>query len=244
MTGSTCPRSVDAAAFALGALTDAEAEDYAGHVQGCRTCQHEVAELQLMADTLPMAAPQVGPPPELKDRIMAVVHAEAELLRAAGPEADRPARAPQGRSSRLAELAGALRGRRPAVVAAACCLLAAGVVVGTTLDGGDGRDVRTVAAQGPGGADVTVVVGDDDRAELVMRDMPAAPAGRVYQVWLAREGGDPQPTRTLFTVPADGRARVAVDEPVKGVDQVLVTAEPAGGSRQPTRDPVVVAKLA
>jgi hypothetical protein len=31
---------------------------------------------------------------------------------------------------------------------------------------------------------------------------------------------------------------------MKGVDQVLVTAEPSGGSEQPTRDPVIIAQPA
>src|ERR687885_88835 len=58
-------------------------------------CRREVAELQMVADTLPLAAPQVAPPPELKERIMAAVRAEAAVLAAAGPEADvAPVQAP------------------------------------------------------------------------------------------------------------------------------------------------------
>ena len=49
----------------------------------------------MAADTLPLAAVQVGPPPELRDRIMAVVRSEAELLSAAEARADAPHADPQ-----------------------------------------------------------------------------------------------------------------------------------------------------
>ena len=73
--------------------------------------------------------------------------------------------------------------------------------------------------------------------------MPAPPAGRVYQVWLVHGKEQPRPTHTLFTVPRDGRAQVDIMESLKGTDRVLVTAEPSGGSAQPTSEPVVGATL-
>jgi hypothetical protein len=75
-----------------------------------------------------------------------------------------------------------------------------------------------------------------------VRGFPAPPEGRVYQVWLKRPGRDPEPTRALFGV-RDGRATVEVPGAVRGVEQILVTDEPRGGSRVPTRAPVVVARL-
>jgi hypothetical protein len=73
--------------------------------------------------------------------------------------------------------------------------------------------------------------------------MPAPPAGRVYQVWLKRDGEAPQPTHTLFNVRNDGQATVRISEPVKDADQLLVTAEPSGGSIVPTSKPVLQAQL-
>jgi hypothetical protein len=58
-------------------------------------------------------------------------------------------------------------------------------------------------------------------------------------VWLVRGKGAPIPTHTLFNVRRDGRATVQIEEPVDGVDQVLVTAEPDGGSMAPTSKPVI-----
>jgi hypothetical protein len=51
----------------------------------------------------------------------------------------------------------------------------------------------------------------------------------------------PQPTRALFVVRSGS---VTIPGGIKGADQVLVTAEPAGGSLQPTMQPVIIAKTA
>jgi hypothetical protein len=60
-------------------------------------------------------------------------------------------------------------------------------------------------------------------------------------VWLTRPGAEPAPTDALFAPSRDGTASVNVPGGVSGVAQVLVTDEPMGGSRKPTRTPVVVA---
>jgi anti-sigma-K factor RskA len=238
-----CPHRDDAGPWVLGALDDDDARAFAAHLESCPECRVEVAALQPVADVLPMAAPQEVPPPALKDRIMAVVEAEASLLRAAGPEADRPEgardRARRGRS-RFGWL-GRVRPLPATVLATA--LIALGVVGGVVLSGGD--DVTTHPGVGPKGTQVALRVpgGGDGHGELDLRGMPAAPAGRVYQVWLVTGKDKPRPTHTLFTVPADGRARVDIIESLKGTDQVLVTAEPPGGSLQPTSAPLAGAKL-
>jgi hypothetical protein len=95
---------------------------------------------------------------------------------------------------------------------------------------------------GPPGARASLTVADD-RATLNVKDFPAPPSGRVYQVWLKRPGRPPDPTTALFRV-RDGSATVDVPGSMKGVDQVLVTDEPNGGSRAPTRSPVIVAQPA
>src|SRR4051812_25162609 len=86
----TCEHRDDAGAWVLGALPEDEHERFAAHLPGCETCRREVADLQMAADTLPLAAVPVAPPPELKERIMSVVRAEAAVMGAAGPAADAP----------------------------------------------------------------------------------------------------------------------------------------------------------
>ncbi|HWH94372.1 MAG TPA: hypothetical protein VNT03_10980, partial [Baekduia sp.] len=94
-----CRHRDDAGPWVLGALGEPDAGAFAAHLDACADCRREVADLQVVADILPMAAPQVLPPPELNGRIMGVTGAEAQLLRAAPPQADRPAAT--DRSARL-----------------------------------------------------------------------------------------------------------------------------------------------
>jgi anti-sigma-K factor RskA len=231
-----CRHRDDAGPWVLGALDEQDAHAFAEHLESCPICRLEVAELQVVADVLPMAAPQLVPPSALKSRIMSVVESEAELLRAAGPEADRPPAA--RREGRRLGWLGRLRPLPVAVLATA--LLALGVVAGVLLSGGE--DTTSHPGFGPKGAQVALRV-TGEHGVLDMRGMPAAPTGRVYQVWLIHGKDKPRPTHTLFTVPSDGRARVEILESLKGTDQVLVTTEPPGGSQQPTSAPLMGAKL-
>jgi anti-sigma factor RsiW len=240
---AACGHRDDAGAYVLGALEDAEATAYAAHLRGCEGCRDEVARLQVAADALGVGVPQMPAPPALKARIMDVVEREAELLRAAGPEADRPptpAPAPAApRRGLLARLP-----MRPALAAA----LAAGILVlggagGFLLSRNDGGVpvTRTVQASVHGNGRAALEL-TGDHAALKVDGVPSLPEGRVYQVWFVRRGARaPEPTHTLFNVRRDGRATVSIDEPVRGVRQVLVTAEPDGGSMQPTSAPIISA---
>jgi hypothetical protein len=88
-----CEQQINAGAWVLGALDGDDAGGFAGHLEHCEFCQVEVARLMMVSDAMPLASEQIVPPPALGDRIMAVVASEAQLLRAAGPDADRvPAR--------------------------------------------------------------------------------------------------------------------------------------------------------
>lgn len=233
---AACPHRDDAGPWVLGALDEDDARAFGAHLDGCEICRAEVEALQPVADVLPMAAPQELPPPALKGRIMAVVESEAALLAAAGPEADRrPAPARPERERRW--------WRRPLpALALACTVLVLGVAVALVAGGGGGDDATTVPGFGPRGAQVALRV-SDGHGQLDLRGMPAAPAGHVYQVWLVSGKDKPRATHALFSVPADGRARVEIPEPLDDTDQVLVTAEPPSGSPQPTSTPVAGAKL-
>jgi anti-sigma-K factor RskA len=227
-----------AAAYLLGALPDAEADAFERHLADCPLCREEVEGLAPAAHALPSAVDPVAPPASLKARIMAEVEREASLLAAAGPEADRPARAPRRR--------GWLGLPRWAPVAvAALLLLGVAIGVGASQLGGSGE--HTVQAQvldksrAPD-ASVEVELASDG-ATLVARGLPAPPPGRVYQIWLKRPGHAPEPTSALFTPRRDGTATAMVPGSLEGVAQMLVTDEPSGGSRQPTTDPLLAAKM-
>jgi anti-sigma-K factor RskA len=205
------------AAWVLGALPDGESAELEAHVAGCAECREEADELRRTADALPSVVPQVAPSPEVRQRLMAIVGAEAELLAAAGPEADRPRRTARRRR----------RLWRPVVVAPlAAAALAAGVLV-AVLGGG----TTTVPAQTVAGTAQLEI--HDGSARLVAAHLPAPPSGRVYQVWLQR-GDRVEATDALFSVTRDGRASVDVPGSLDGVDKVMVTDEPPRGSERPT----------
>jgi anti-sigma-K factor RskA len=239
-----CEHRETVASYVLGALPDDEQERFVAHLATCDECQSGVAELQVAADALPLAVVQLVPPPELKDRIMSVVRSEAQLQRAADTRGEEPAAPPEPRRPWW---------RRPLVAvrplpaaAAAAVLIALGVVGGLLLSGGD--ETRTVQgkvqiASAPN-ARASLQL-SDDATKLSVRNMPPPPSGKVYQVWLKRPAHDPTPTTALFRVDPSGSADVEVQRgKLKGVEQVLVTAEPDGGSMKPTSNPVIAVATA
>jgi anti-sigma-K factor RskA len=228
-----CERCVDAGAYVLGALDEHEVEPYREHLAACAACRTEVAQLREVTDSLAIAVPRMQAPAEMRARLMAAVGGEAELLRAAGHEADRPVRArPRWRWRLL-----------PALAAAGA--LAAGVLIGAlALNTGSGQQTRVIQAQvlPPAGREATAALRKvGSRVELQVTGMPAPALGRIYEVWLKDGSQAPRPTDALFSVTGRGDGTVGVPGDLKGVSKVMVTEEPAGGSLKPTRNPVIVA---
>jgi anti-sigma-K factor RskA len=228
-----------AGAYVLGALPDPERAGFEAHLETCSSCRAEVDELRMAAEALPTAAPAMRPPVALKARIMAEVEREAALLAAAGPQADRTREAPRRR-----RLGWRWRGAPLGAVAAlACVALLAGLGIGALVfkDGG-GQTVPFQRSGLPGNAVAELDV-SGDKAVLVARGLPAPGSGRTYQVWLKHPGEAPQPTAALFTPRRDGSATATVTGKLRPGDQVMVTAEPDGGSPMPTSNPILAAKL-
>ena len=203
---TACARRDDAGSYVLRALPDDEHARFEAHLATCAECRREVADLQMAADTLPLAAVQVGPPPELRDRIMAIVHSEAELLNAAGARTDEPAEAPRRRRRWALSL-------RPLPAAmAASALVAAGVIGGIVLTGANDTTTVTgtvqIASAPAARASLQL---SDDATKLQVRRMPPPPSGKVYQVWLKRPNQDPAPTTALFRTDANGSADVKTE---------------------------------
>lgn len=243
-----CRHADTVAVFLLGALSDGEKREFRAHMATCAHCREDVASLRLVADALPLAVPPVAPPPQLRDRLMETVRAEADVLSAAaGPAADRP---PPQRRRRFA-----LSFSRPLAIAGAAGALVLGVALGLGIGAATNDDqtktqtvvqVRTVqarvdAAAAPSGT--AVIVMRNGVATLRVTGLPSPPKGKVYEVWLLRRGAAaPSPTDALFSVSTRGSGRVALPS-VVGVEAVLVTAEPDGGSQAPTSQPFINAAL-
>jgi Anti-sigma-K factor rskA, C-terminal len=220
----SCERGDDAPAYVLGALEDPDA--FRSHLAGCSACRAEVTQLHQAADLLADAVARTAAPQSMRERILAVVRSEADLLHAAGASSDLPHRARSG-----------IFGRRGAAIAGAVAAAAAAFVVGLAVQSGTTERVsRGAVSRAFAGASVSLRQ-TGGHAELNVSSFPQAPFGKVYEVWLRRAAGPPQPTDALFGVTTRGRGAVAVPGGLKGIREVLITSEPAGGSLQPTSAP-------
>jgi Anti-sigma-K factor rskA len=230
-----CEDRGQAAPYVLRALGRKEAEHYREHLEGCAACSAHVSSLQPVADSLPASVPRAIASQDLRERVMVTVRSEADLLKAAGAGADRPE--PARARWRL---------RRPQLLATAAAL-GVGLLLGAlVLDTGSQAPVTHVstaqlASMPPGARAALRQVGA--HAELVVSGASQPPPGEIYELWIARPGAAPQATSALFGVTHSGNASVNVPGNLTGVHQVMVTAEPLGGSAHPTSQPVIVATL-
>ncbi|OEV06761.1 anti-sigma factor, partial [Streptomyces nanshensis] len=103
-------------------------------------------------------------------------------------------------------------------------------------------DARTTGrGELPGGASGTVVVSRErDRAAFLASGMDAPPGGKVYQLWFA----DGKKMRPAGLVDSHGDSTAQLMEGKVGRASAMgVTVEPAGGSPQPTTEPLALMKL-
>lgn len=234
-------------AYALHALAEDEEQAFERHLTDCPACEQEVREFAATAERLALAT-TVTPPAAMKTEV---------LRRIATVRQDAPQ---TGSPKRLVRPLG--RGGRPARFVLAACVAAAaafgGVAVWQHQEADraqqqaqaaqeQARDVARVLAAPDAksrtdalmdGASGTVVVSRSlDQAVFVAADMPKPPEGKVYQLWFNDDGsmrsaGLMNSARSTDAVTLDG----AVDR----ASGMGITVEPAGGSPQPTSDPVAL----
>jgi len=228
----------DAAAYVLGALEPAEADAFRRHLEDCAVCRDEVEALEGVVKALPMAAPQMPAPRELRRSVIRAVREDAaragrEARRRRWSAAPRPGWPswPAWHGPRVA--AGAL---------AAAVVVAAGVIAG--IEAGTGGDTgRLIQARVVGISGTAQLRVRDGHGELILRRLTPPPRGHVYEVWLKAPNAAPVPASVLFSVNSSGAADVGLPRSLKGVSQVMVTPEPDGGSPAPTHTPVIVAPV-
>ena len=220
----------DLAAYALGALDEGETEELRAHLEHCDECRQHLRWLQPAVDLLPRAVTQLEPPPKLRKRLMSTARAEAR-------EEARETREPGHRREWRALLL------RPATAVAAGTLLAAGAVGGYLLHQPTENRASNYAAvpTKPSSTASGTLERQDGSGILHVEGMPALAHNQVYETWVQR-GGRVEPS-SLFTLRRNGSGDAAIPGPLEGVDAVLVTREPRGGSPQPTSPPVLQARL-
>jgi hypothetical protein len=231
-------------AYVLGASPEPEADGVAEHLAQCSTCAADAERLREGADVLLEGVALTPPATTVKGRVMAQVHAEAALFEAARQggyqlrgTAARPTR------SRWSLPRVRLWALGPAVAVASVVILAvlgAGLLSSGLGSGAPERNVVAAQIKGgqAGGAAGSLEI-RGDRAELRVRGLRSPGRGRVYQVWVRKDGQVPEPAGAVLALDWGGVARTRLSRDIRRFDQVLVTSEPAGGSRLPTRAPVL-----
>ncbi len=227
-------------AYALGALSEEERQEFEDYLAAHPELRAEVDDLKSVANLLALAPQEYEPPPELRRNLM-------DRIAASSPGAtlaDRPPR--QGVLRRLFGPGGL-------VAATVLALAFVGLFVWNVSLHGENEAMRdelqaqrtTYELQGTGAdRDVRgeVVRIGDERAVLVAENLPSAPEGKVYEAWLMRDD-IPEPAG-LFEPTRDGGAAAApIEGSLRDADAVAVTVEPSGGSSAPTSDPLLTADI-
>jgi anti-sigma factor RsiW len=214
-------------AYAVDALDDLERARFEEHLSACAECQAEVASLQDATLSLSALA-EVAPP----ESVRANLFAEIKKVRPLPPVVAR------------------IEARRPRrwknLVAAAAVLGVVGggayVVQDVVSDSSTSQrdpaaevlraaDVKHVNAELGNGATVTVSWSATvDKAVLVTRDLPPAPKGSVYQLWLLKDGR----MVDAGLMPKSGDQTVVFHGEANDATGAGITIEPSGGSEAPT----------
>lgn len=215
-------RRDDIAAYLLGALEPGEAAELERHIAGCAECEEELRRLRPAVQVLPETVERVEPPAALRGRLMEQVRSEAAGSRAAPARQRSPRR-------RL--------GPRPLAGLAALALVLAAVGAYAISDSGSGGSGATTVFSGRSPGVTAEMVRDGETGTLRLANLHQLPAGRVLQAWVQR-GKQVVSAKALFVPNPDGTATATIDH-MQGVNTVMVTAEPRGGSAQPTGTPIV-----
>ncbi|HET6352940.1 anti-sigma factor [Streptomyces sp.] len=236
-------------AYVLHSLAPDERAEFERHLLVCSACAQEVRELAATVGKLGLAV-AVTPPPALKQQVLRRIAAERQ---------DPPRVARQGRSG------GAHRSRRMSRFVLAACLAAAAAFGGVSFwqhqEAQDARqeaqraqqrteelasvlaapDARVSSAKLPDGARGTVVVSQsENKAAFLTSGLPRPPQGKVYQLWFS-EGGKFRSAGLMDPVVTNNA--VLMDGPLDAASGMGITVEPAGGSAQPTTDPLALVRF-
>lgn len=254
-------------AYALNAMNPDEREAFERALAASPETRDEVAGLADTATLLGNAVDPVDPPASLKVGIMQKIASTPQLPRLESPAPAAETATPTRDAAAPAPLAGATSttpaGRTAAarwftrpLVAAAGIAAMLGLVVGgiatsalmaspsdtTAADQlaaiNAAEDRQQAVATVSGGGTATLVWSNTMLASaLIVDGLEPLPASEVYELWYIGESG-PRAAGT-FTVDENGTTWRVLDGDMQAADKVAITVEPAGGSEQPTTDPIV-----
>jgi anti-sigma-K factor RskA len=245
-----------AGAYAMDALSAPDRAAFERHLVGCEDCAQEIASLREATARLATAT-AVTPPPGLKDRVLA-----AAAITRQQPPAESGEGSPAVGGTPAARLPGVLGPRwlarqgwpvRLAATAGAVAAVAVlGVAVVLGVANGSMRQQLSQAQSSSqqiaavltardavlrtkpvfGGGTATIVMSHSRHALVfTAAGLHALPSSRGYELWLVGPAGD----RPVCMLPAGrgGMTGPVIASGLRQGDHLVLTAEPAGGSRRP-----------
>ncbi|WP_461175012.1 anti-sigma factor [Arthrobacter sp. Z1-9] len=256
-------RAVDLAElYALDAVTDEERHAIEQYISTAPAAERDAfhERVRQSRETLTRTFKvEEEPPADLFDRIIAQLPAQdgprdsgapapSASFPAAGEDShDELAKARQRRAER-GRPAGARRWL--AGIAAAAAIALGGVGVGSYLADQNNPlnqvvragDLREASVNVAGGGTANLQISaSEDAAVIRMKDVPAPPEGKVYQMWLIPKDGSAPVSQGLMD--AEALSKPAVVEGISSAAALGITVEPVGGSVSPTLPTVAAAPL-
>ncbi len=244
---------------ALSTLETADARALDEHLATCADCRAESTSWQETAGALALIAPPLEPSSQVRDRILASVHAD-----------NRDSRPNVAPISRARPRATSKRGASPNFLAIAAAVIFLALGIGLVVLWQQNRSAQSEIARlsqqvskareelerehtalaffaRPGtrmselagtkdapSAHAMLAMDSNGRAVLMAQGLPQAPAGKAYQLWFIA-GNKPMPGK-VFKTDADGNAMIDEQMSAEALKASVfaVTLEPQGGVSAPT----------
>jgi anti-sigma-K factor RskA len=246
----------DVALYALGTLPAADAQRVREHMATCAECRAEYEALAPAAALVGVSAETQGnlkdcPSTLLKPRIMRQIRESAVPQRDPRP----PSRVPVWPAYLVAAACFAIAIITSIYNAAltsqlhdARSKLAASTTRSSQLASNlaDERstisEIMSAESKHYTGTDGEVVT-RGEKLYVAMHDLPAPPAGKVYQAWTLAKGAKDMAPSVTFVPDSRGVAILSLPVDARLTTTVAVSVEPEGGSKAPTSKPVLVVPL-
>ena len=255
-TDLTAGRAVELAeVYALDAVSDAERSAIEEYVKTAPEAERESfnERVRQARETLAVAfTAEEEPPADLFGRIVAQLPVNPAAERHEAPAAQPPAADDLAAARERRDVRRRASGMRNWLigVAAAAVIALGGVGVGAYMANQNdpltqvlqAQDVRQATVDVSGGGTATVSISPSKDALVVrMKDVPAPPPGKVYQMWLIPKDGSTPVSQGLMD--AEALSKPAVVKGISSAASLGITVEPAGGSSAPTSATVAAAPL-
>jgi anti-sigma-K factor RskA len=238
-------------AYVVDALDDAERAAFEEHLPGCHDCQAEVSSLREAAAMLADDA-ALTPPASLRANVLAGIRTVRPLPPKV-EEATEPGDESEGSVAKVVPLR-RHRFRMANLAAAAVILAVLGIAAvsqpwrdqpgpGVSQAGVADRvmaavDAKHVKVSFPDGATATVIRSAKmGKAVVVTEKMPAAPDGKVYELWLRNSTGRMVPAGLMK---GSGDQKQLLQGDAANANAAAISLEPSGGSKEPTNEPIAL----